>query len=255
MTDECLILPYDASDGPGNMARDLALLDIAADRRSAAVRTYGWTEPTLSLGYFQDSAEVALDPRWRGAAIVRRPTGGGAIWHDVEVTYALAVSRDHPLSRRVRALYQAIHVAIAAMLNEHGIRAHLRGVVDGVREAKRPFLCFLDRDREDIVMDGYKIVGSAQRRRSGALLQHGSLLLGRSPRTPELPGVRDLADAEPDPAYWAAILESRFVRSLGLEPREAEWTSDIYKHVNALEISIFRDDAWTHRRRGERGLS
>jgi lipoate-protein ligase A len=230
------------------MARDLALLDLAADRRSAAVRTYGWSQPTLSLGYFQNSAEVARDPRWRGAAIVRRPTGGGAIWHDIEVTYSVALNCDHPFARRVGALYQAIHVAIASMLNDHGMKAHLRGVVDGVREGKRPFLCFLDRDRADIVMDGYKIVGSAQRRRLGALLQHGSLLLGRSPRTPELPGVHDLADATQDPTYWATLLEDCLVRTLELEPCEGEWTSELNAHVHATEKSVFRDRAWTHRR-------
>ncbi len=107
----CRVLPYETADGPANMALDEALLDaVAADAETAYLRTYGWTVPTLSLGYFQRLAEVQADARWQSVAVVRRLTGGGAIWHHQEVTYALIVpcrtssraSQSRTLSGRAR---------------------------------------------------------------------------------------------------------------------------------------------------------
>src|SRR4051812_5496180 len=110
------------------MALDEALLDAVAEDPSAAwLRTYGWTAPTLSLGYFQRWADAQADPRWRDAPIVRRPTGGGAIWHDRELTYALVVPGQHPLARPSTALYRAVHEAIAGLLRARGLAADRRG--------------------------------------------------------------------------------------------------------------------------------
>src|SRR2546421_10060311 len=94
------VLPHATSDGPGNMALDEALLDaVAADPSAAVFRTYEWSVPTLSLGYFQGVAEAEADPRWREGPLVRRPTGGGAIWAHHELTHALAVPRPPPPAR------------------------------------------------------------------------------------------------------------------------------------------------------------
>src|SRR5689334_9170111 len=83
LTMHCRLLPHEVRSGPANMALDEALLDaVDAEPSSAVLRTYGWSEPTLSLGYFQAIAEAEADPRWRDVPIVRRPSGGGALWHD-----------------------------------------------------------------------------------------------------------------------------------------------------------------------------
>src|SRR5947199_272477 len=84
------------------------------------------------------------------------------------------------------------NMAVAEALRSLGVGAALRGGPVPESDA-RPFLCFTGRDAEDIVLGGSKLVGGAQRRRSGAVLQHGSLLLARSPATPELPGLSELA--------------------------------------------------------------
>src|SRR5947209_20176933 len=100
MTTTVRVLPHESGDGPWNMALDEALLDsVAADPSRAVLRTYSWSVPTLSLGYFQRFAESQADPRWRSVPIVRRPTGGGALWHDREVTYAVVIPRSE--ERRV----------------------------------------------------------------------------------------------------------------------------------------------------------
>ena len=90
-------------------------------RETAYLRTYAWTIPTLSLGYFQRLAEVQRDPRWRSVPVVRRLTGGGAIWHHHELTYALILPARHPRARPNTALYRAVHSAIAEMLAEVGV--------------------------------------------------------------------------------------------------------------------------------------
>ncbi len=242
----CLVLPHSLGDGPAHMATDEAMLEwVASGDGTAALRTYEWSEPTLSLGYFQKRADA--EPRWRDVPLVRRSTGGGAIWHDRELTYAVAVPAAHPLSRRAPDLYLAVHSAIIAMLASAGIAARRRGDFDG--PPPRPFLCFADRDPEDVVVAGVKVVGSAQRRRSGAVLQQGSLLLRKSPPAAELPGLADLApSASDDPAAWAPSLRSRVALALELNPQPGPMPPSLAVASLALEVRIYRSDPWTHRR-------
>jgi lipoyl(octanoyl) transferase len=244
------VLPYSVADGPANMALDEAMLEAAASGESAYLRFYGWAEPTLSLGYFQRIAEVRSDPRWQGRPIVRRPTGGGAIWHDLEVTYAIAVPPGSPLVRPNTALYRAVHGAIAGLLVERGIPACRRGEKASSRNngAERPFLCFTDRDPEDIVWGTCKLVGSAQRRRSGAVLQHGSVLLARSPDVPEVIGVCDVAALPRSPKEWEEPLRQCITVSLQLVPVAAGMPDALRERSLELERSTYRSTRWTEAR-------
>ena len=250
MIPSCIVLPHEAADGPSNMALDEALLDfVALNPTSAALRTYEWTAPTLSLGYFQSYREIEADPRWAGVPIVRRPTGGGALWHDREITYAAVVPGDHPAARPSRELYRIIHAAIVEELRSLGITAGRRGDgPPGEFSAGRPFLCFTGRDSEDIIVNGSKLVGSAQRRRSGAVLQHGSLLLGRSARTPELPGLSDLASVATDAPAWSERLRSVLPRALGLRPVTDRPPTEVSRRAEALVSGRYADRSWTRRR-------
>ncbi len=246
----CRVLPHELGDGPSNMALDEALLDsVAEDPSAAVVRTYAWSIPTLSLGYFQTMAELEADPRWASVPIVRRPTGGGALWHDHEVTYAVVVPSLHPAARPSRTLYRVIHEAIVGRLQSCGIEAGRRGEMKiGEESGRRPFLCFTDRDSEDIVFQGEKLVGSAQRRRSGAVLQHGSLLLSRSKTTPELPGLSDLATEPTDPSTWAEVLQIILPEALELPTRAETIRSDERRRAEVLRRVVYSDPSWTRRR-------
>jgi lipoate-protein ligase A len=246
----CRVFPHHVTDGPHNMARDEALLElVASDPGAAAFRTYGWAVPTLSLGYFQAIAQAEADPRWRNVPLVRRPTGGGAIWHDREITYALAIPRSHPLARQSGDLYRVVHEAIAELLRDLGVVARRRDAErTGQAGAPRPFLCFLDRDPEDLIVGPAKVVGSAQRRRSGTILQHGSVLLSRSSRTPELPGVGDLAASPAEAPPWAVWLEHKIPLSLGCRPEPVTWDGPTLDRAEELASSIYSSPAWTHRR-------
>ena len=250
MTTTCRLLPHERADGPWNMALDEALLDaVAADPTMAVLRTYEWSVPTLSLGYFQSIGEAEADPRWASVPVVRRPTGGGALWHDLEVTYAVVVPSTHPAVRPSRSLYRVIHQAIADHLRSRGIPAARRGEVDpGGNPANRPFLCFTDRDSDDIIFRNVKLVGSAQRRRSGAILQHGSLLLGRSPTTPGLPGLCDLAPLWMDPSGWGDLLRAILPRALGLTPAIDDVRADERWRAESLRSDRYANPSWTRRR-------
>ena len=185
-------IPLDPpAPGPANMAADETLLNAAADGVPGG-RWYRWSEPTVSLGHFQKGPELNLPDLPR----VRRLSGGGAIVHHHEWTYALAVPRSHRLARSPETFYEAVHAELIAALAAAGVTARLRG--EGDRGADSRTLCFLRADSRDVVVTDAsgvvrKVVGSAQRRRRGAVLQHGSLLLAASPHAPGVPGLNEAA--------------------------------------------------------------
>jgi lipoate-protein ligase A len=183
--------------GQQNMAIDEWLLEHVADVPNRSfVRVYSWCEPTITLGYFQDETQ-AIDRRLTTCPSVHRLTGGGAILHDREITYSCVIPQTHPVARRPTSLYIAIHQAIIKLLAQCGVECCMRQETGQVRKSSEtgtdPFLCFLRSDPRDVVIAEHKIVGSAQRRRKGNVLQHGSVLLQASRHTPEIPGVEDLS--------------------------------------------------------------
>ncbi len=250
-TETCLVFPFQIAEGAANMALDEALLDTMARGGGVAyLRTYGWSVPTLSLGYFQHVEEALADPRFGSVPKVRRLSGGGAIWHHHEVTYALAVPASHPLAHPSTKLYRAVHTAIRDALRSRGVSAFRRADLASSQksEPKRAFLCFTDTNQEDIVTVGVKIVGSAQRRRAGAVLQHGSLLLARSNRTPELPGVCDVADCSAEPIAWSDMLTEQIPVALGLRRLAVAVPEELRLQATVWEERRYRDPGWTDQR-------
>jgi lipoyl(octanoyl) transferase len=246
----CAVYPFELADGPTNMARDEWMIEqVEADPSIAQFRSYGWIEPTLSLGYFQAIGEVQRDVRWRDVPVVRRATGGGAIWHDLEWTYALAISTSHPNARRAPELYQAVHGAIAERVSASGFQAQRRGQADALARTNRPFLCFLDRDANDVVVNGLKILGSAQRRRRDVLLQHGSLLLCSSPMTPELPGLADLGASQvlTESKSLGLDLVERILAALELEALSPYIPLRENARISTLRTT-YESASWTRRR-------
>ena len=161
--------------GPVNMALDESSLETVRDGGGPILRTYGWSPPTLSIGYGQDLAGINLDRcRERGIGIVRRPTGGRAVLHWEELTYCyLSLPPDGDDS--IQQTYLAIGRCLQRGLQLFGVDVELsRGKVGNGHRAA----CFASTSRSEITIDGRKLVGSAQRRIRGALLQHGSLLVG-----------------------------------------------------------------------------
>lgn len=167
------------ASGATNMALDQALLDEASRSGRAFVRLYRWSPPCLSFGR-NEPATRRYDPaaiERLGIDVVRRPTGGRAVWHNQEVTYAVAA----PVAAfgSLRESYQAIHERLAAALRRLGVPATLAPDPDA-RVPLESGACFAQAVGGEVVVGGRKLVGSAQVRQGGAFLQHGSILLDGS---------------------------------------------------------------------------
>src|SRR5579872_308982 len=175
--------------GEENMRRDRALLDACARGEiPGAVRLYGFAPPCLSLGRMQPMTDVDLEACERdGVDVVRRPSGGRAVLHDQEVTYSVVCRSDDPVfGGRVLQSCARIHAAVAAALGLLGVLTTPSAMPADVRREAREIAAVADcfaRPAAHELLDirGRKVVGSAQARRAGALLQHGSVLLD-SPR-------------------------------------------------------------------------
>jgi lipoate-protein ligase A len=239
--------------GTWNMAADQWLLRRAAAGAECCFRLYRWAEPTLSLGYFQIAADRFQDSHLLGAAVVRRISGGGAILHHRELTYCLVVPAANPLTRGRQALYRAVHGSIIDALGEMGIAASLcEEKPSGA--GPQPFLCFQRRMAGDVLVGETKVAGSAQRRIHGAVLQHGSLLLARSPWAPELPGLQDVsATAVPVEQLihqWMNKLAARLV----FRWRPDSLSDGERSEVARLAADKYASPGWTEDRlRGSRG--
>ena len=244
--------------GPENMALDEALMVRALRTGETVFRVYCWSAPTLSLGRHQRARGLYREDLLaeRGIGVVRRPTGGRALLHHREVTYSVTApcSPDGPLL----AEYERINALLTSALGALG--APVVSAEPRVRSAAPSATpCFAEPARGELVLEGRKLVGSAQWRDRGALLQHGSILLEddqssipalmRDPIEP--PGrpatLRDALGLAPVMAEVGAALCDA-VRALA-DPlaRTLEVDDDLAREAERL-AERYRDDAWTWRR-------
>jgi lipoate-protein ligase A len=241
------------------MAVDEVLLAQAAEEGLSTLRIYQWSEPTLSLGYFQDYADREGHAASRGCAVVRRQSGGGAILHDRELTYSISLPSGHSLAQETSELYRQVHRALIEFLQPYSATRPglLLRVCEGeeVRSAdNRAFLCFQRRSAGDVVLtngnceETVKVIGSAQRRREGAVLQHGSILLARSPAAPELPGLRDRLDLPVSEGPLAEAIGDRLAGLLGDATIPAELAIEKVGQVEQIAAEKYGSPTWTKRR-------
>jgi lipoyl(octanoyl) transferase len=164
--------------GALNMALDDALLQaVAAGNSPPVLRLYRWQPATLTLGYAQPvDAGVNLDAcRAAGVAVVRRPTGGRAVLHDREVTYALIAPVGAPFGNSVATSYRVVAGLLRSALRACGLAAEL--VPGQPRGRQGRAVCFTAPAQHELVIAGCKVAGCAQKRRGRAFLQHGSIPL------------------------------------------------------------------------------
>jgi len=211
-------------DGPAapawNMAVDESLLRLA---EGPVLRVYEWDVPAVSLGYFQPAAVAPA-----GRPFVRRYTGGGLVDHAHDVTYTVAAPRAHSLGVLSTAeSYSRIHEGVAAALQEIGLEAILSPVCEEGDEAA----CFQKAVKFDVLHQGRKVAGAAQRRTRSGMLQQGSILL-------------------PDPALNGALREKlpgAFARILGFEV-EGDRSGGLTDAERVLAQELKRDryatEAW-----------
>lgn len=162
------------------MAVDEVLLEAAAAGGAPALRLYGWRGPWLSIGYAQPiEPETLAACAAAGVRVVRRMTGGRAVLHGADLTYAIAAP-DAALPEGLEASYRLVCDALLAALATFGVAAERAPAAAPLRP-RAAFDCFESPAADEITARGRKLAGSAQRRAQGAVLQHGSIRLAPDP--------------------------------------------------------------------------
>lgn len=240
------LLPERCDDGATTMAWDEALLEAAP---LPTLRLYTWATPTLSLGYFQDHDQVraTLPPGWTDLPVVRRITGGGAIWHAAEITYCLVGRLGVDLPTPVSAVYTALHGGIQRALAAAGAAlARAQGPVPDRRYRTEP-RCFAAPAPDDLTAGAGKVLGSAGRQRGERFLVHGSLKLGSNPWDG---GVVAACGVPATTARTA--LQDGIAAALGLALTPGEPTPAETAAMAAIRAARYGSDGWVRRREGPR---
>ena len=239
-----------------NMAVDQALLDLSAAHGEGFLRCYRWKPHCLSFGRHEPARRRYDESRIRqdDIDVVRRPTGGRAVWHAGELTYAVAAPTG--VFGSLQTAYLHIHDTVRAALASLGVQAALAepparqaGLGSGA--------CFSQPVGGEVMVSGRKVVGSAQIRQRGAFLQHGSILLddnqamvagltiGQAPASAESP----LNTLMPDPVSPARMTEAL---ALAAQAWGDAWSRGSraaeLQETAATHFERFRSDDWTWRR-------
>jgi lipoyl(octanoyl) transferase len=262
------------------MAADQVLLESAASD-VATLRFYGWSQPTLSLGYFQPANSRLGDKRLASLPFVRRPTGGQTLVHDHEITYALAFPCRppwQPEAEKPSAWLGRMHTVVADALRTLGVetdvaggspipmRANLQETLESRLQpakagtpamqpnyarsssGKPETLCFLQPVTGDLLIGPHKIAGSAQRRHRGALLQHGAVLLSASAHAPILLGVEELTGTRLRPSELCDAIARQFSERFSCRLIPVEWSESEGLKIAALVKAQYANEAWNLKR-------
>jgi len=259
------------ADGAWNMAVDEAILEASARSEvPPTLRLYAWDPPCLSLGYAQPVSDVDLDRlQARGWDLVRRPTGGRAILHTDELTYSVCGPESEPaLSGDILSSYQRLSAAILAALENIGLAVQALPQEKAAPGAAPEPVCFEVPSNYEITVNGKKLVGSAQSRRKGAVLQHGTLPLhGDLTRIVQVLSFRDEAGrqnagerllaraATVESSLGAAVpwtsaaeaFAAAFTRRLNLDLQPGELTAAEHARAEELVAEKYGSPAWNRR--------
>ena len=250
-----------AQDGPSNMALDEALLSCFDSAGSLPVlRLYGWNPPALSVGRYQDAAAAlkldlcAAD----GIPVVRRMTGGGIILHARELTYSIVCAPGQiGDAAGVKQGFRRLCGFLLGTYLRLGLEAAFATDLNpaGERLGQRTAFCFAGKEEFDVLVNGRKIGGNAQRRMRGAILQHGSIPLEsrvldavgylRDP-APGAAGAVSLAELglRPQLSKLKEMLAASFEERLGVRLLPHSVSEQEMRLAGELETRKYRSDAW-----------
>lgn len=240
------ILHTTTADGPTNMARDEAILQTALATQQATLRFYHWSTATMSLGYFQQHVDIQQYPRLRELPYIRRHTGGAAIIHHHELTYALALPAGAPWHDGESWLCRFHHAVQRALT--HWDISTVKPVICGEEKKLGPFLCFLHQTPGDLVCAGSKVVGSAQRRPHGAMVQHGSILLAQSEHTPALPGLSELTGKSINSSELASAIIDTLATENNWSFTPSEFSSTELQLADEIKQAKYANSDWNTKR-------
>lgn len=231
--------------GAWNMAVDEALLEGMAQADAQAVlRLYAWNPPCLSLGYAQPFSDVELQALQRyGWELVRRPTGGRAILHTDELTYAVIAPHSEPrMAGSVLESYQRVSMALLEALRRLNLPAEAQEKKQ-IKPGSNPngAVCFEVPSNYEITVNGLKLIGSAQARKREGVLQHGSLpLYGDLSRITQALAFYD-ADGNKDESQREQAAQRLLRRATTVESslgRRISWEQAAEAFVKAFETIL-----------------
>ena len=259
------------ADGPTNMALDESILEaVAAGESPPTLRLYAWNPPCLSLGHAQSVADIDMARlQQRGWDLVRRPTGGRAILHTDELTYAIMLPASNPhVAGGVLPSYRHLSQGLVRGLQHLGLGIEVASPEPLSPEARENPICFEVPSAYEIEAAGRKLIGSAQLRRQGAVLQHGTLPLwgdltricdalvfedeaaranARAKLRQRAATVEELAGR---PISWQEAAEAfvaGFHEALGLDLVPGEIKPSEQSRAEALRAERYAHPAWTRR--------
>jgi lipoyl(octanoyl) transferase len=257
------IIDTGACDPYSNMAFDETLLHGYTQLDSPpTLRIYGWKTPSLSLGFSQDPEQV-LDIeycRQNAVPFVRRITGGGIIYHANELTYSLVCSKsDLGIPSRVVSSYKTICSFLINFYGTLGLAARFACDMSGDDRLGAPHaLCFASKEKYDIVIDGKKIGGNAQKRSGQAIFQHGSIpvriqdtasatSLSDETKTAGMSRATCLGDIltkVPSREKLSELLADSFTKTFGLKADHGRLSAEEEKVFAGLKRSKYETDEW-----------
>jgi len=250
---EWRLIIEDPQSGAWNMAVDRAIqVAREEDRVPATLRLYMWSEPTVTLGRFQDASSIDWSAcRNLGVSVVRRFTGGRGVLHDDEITYSLVASESDGVPSGISASYRYLCRGLVAAYRRLGIEAEL---TERPRGSAGSAACYLRTTRADLTVASAKLAGSAQTWLGKTCLQHGSFTVARdvaresevfclSPNEREelsktTATLRDLLDDLPTRDRITHEIAVGIGEGLGIELKVGELTAEEARHAESLLVGV-----------------
>ncbi|NBR05027.1 MAG: lipoate--protein ligase family protein [Planctomycetes bacterium] len=227
------------------MASDEVLLELA-EEGVCSLRFYTWAEPTVSLGYFQSTSCLLNSKELKNLPWVRRATGGEALVHDHELTYALGLPLK--LAGQKSTLWQEkMHVIIQKALSRMGVSMPEINLPEQ-RNDPTNLLCFHHHAPQDLIINRHKIVGSAQRKKKRSVIQHGGILLAQSKYTPSLPGILELSGKIISPKKLGETIVDECRFALGWTFNDSEWSPEEQARIQHYVKIRFDNTDWNNKR-------
>lgn len=255
------LLRTGSASAPSNMAVDEVLARSSSDH--PVLRFYAWDAPAVSFGYFQRSQEIDVAAcRRSGIRLVRRPTGGRAVLHRRDLTYSVIIPLRPPWSGlSIHESYRRINACLERGLKIFGVSTSMRNGSSQAPRVSSPF-CLSAVARDELLVGGKKVLGSAQRRFPTALLQQGSILLDFDPndhfallrggeraaasRSFDLIGsLREALGWLPDRDEVESAISEGFAGELGIQFQEGHLDPAELTLADQLATSRYASEEWT----------
>ncbi len=261
------LIPYAPRSGPANMALDEYLVSWHKRTGRPAFRVYAWSPPAISLGRYQHIDCIDLDAcRADGVDVVRRITGGSAIFHDREITYSL-VCTGNDLKRIPRSIpeyYDIINRFLIVFYQWMGFHAvYAKDSVEANDHSGRhAAFCFSSNEKYDIMINGKKIGGNAQRRLGKAVLQHGSIPLSidrgrvaryfkRAMNGSMFTSLYEIAGREINPEMKIRLLAESFAETTGMRMYQEDLRPEEMAEIESIMNKKYLSPRWNLEGRAE----